>query len=322
MPGEEPMTVDESTRTRLLAALERHARHEMRWGGDVVHQIQPTSVQHLRVWSAQLDTLVEERYLRRVTRSAAPDAVEHPATTTVELDPWSLEVEVPQDFQDGTHEVDVAGTEHVKTCPLCHGETKVRCPECGGEGMHGYRRPCLTCRGTALAKCDACEGQGRLVELRVVEVLRRHDARRHVDRETSVPAEALEKATRDELLHLDVPRIDVAIYAATTAAYRGRGPSADPEFDEAVRGMIVAAEVSAPARVVRQRLIVRHVPVAQVDYDWRGDPGKLWLVGTEERVFGEDMPLQRAYVSRAVSAAREKFGGLLGRGLMGKFGKK
>lgn len=316
------MNIDERTRARLSAALQRHARHEMRWGGDVVRQIEPTAVEHLRVWSAQLDTLVEERHLRRVVRPAPDDAEERPPQTEDAPDAWAVEAEVPLELEDATHEVDVAGTEHVKTCSLCHGETKVRCPECGGEGRYGYRRTCLTCRGTGLSTCDACEGKGRLVELRVLEVLRRHEARRHVDRDTPVPAEALARATRDELLHLDLPRLDTAIYDASTAAYRGRGPAADPDFERSVREMIDAVQVDEPARIVRQRLIVRHLPVAEVTYDWRGDPGTFWLVGTEERVWGEQMPLQGAYVSRAVSAARKRFGGMIGQGLLDRFGRR
>lgn len=315
------MHVDEATRARLIAALDRHARHEMGWGGEVVRQLQPTSVKHLRVWSAQLDTLIEERYLRRVARAAPPDAQEHPPANQDEVDPWKIDVDVPLSFRDEVHEVDVPGTAHVKTCSLCHGETKVRCPECGGEGTQGHRRTCWTCRGTGLATCDACEGEGRLVELRAVEVLRRHEQRRHVDRDTPVPSEALAKATRDELLHLDAPRVDAATYDATVSAYRGRGPAGDPAFEGAVREMVAAVDVTEPARIVRQRLVVRHVPVMEVAYDWRGDPGTLWVVGTEERVYGRDMPLQRAYVSRAVSAARQRFGGLIGRGMFGA-GKK
>jgi hypothetical protein len=115
--------------------------------------------------------------------------------------------------------------------------------------------------------------------------------------------------------------VDVATFDATTAAYRGRGPTADPSFHEAVREMITAAEAPPPVRVVRQRLVVRHVPVDEVDYDWRGDEGRMWVVGSEEHVFGEDMPLKAAYVSRAVSAAREKLGGLMSRGFLGRVGR-
>lgn len=306
------MTVDQPTLSRLHSALEHHAQKEMRWGGNVVQQIQPTAVRHMRIWSAQLDTLVEERHLRRVTRAALPDAVDSSPTVT-EVEPWSLELDVPTGFEDLSSSLDVAGSEHVKTCSFCHGETKRRCPECGGEGARGHQQPCLTCRGTGRTVCDACDGQGRLVELRVVDLLRRHELKNLVDKDTPVPPQVMAEATRDELLHMDVPRLDVATYDATTAAYRGTGPSADPTFEASVREMIVAAETEPPARIVRQRLVVRYIPVVEVDYDWRGDPGKLWVVGTEERIFGEDMPLRRAFVSRTVSAARERFGGLLGR---------
>ena len=316
------MNVDERTRARLVAALRRHARHEMRWGGDVVRQIDPTAVEHLRVWSAQLDTVAEERVVRRVVRPVSDQAQESPAQRAGVPDVWAIEAEIPLELENGTHEVDIAGTEHIKTCMLCHGETKVRCPECGGEGRNGYRRTCLTCRGTGLAPCDGCERQGRVVELHVLEVLRRHEVQRHADRDTPVPTEALAQATRDELLHLDLPRLDTTVFDASTAAYRGRGPSADPEFDRAVREMIASVRVDEPARIVRQRLIVRHLPVIEVSYDWRGDPGTFWVVGTEEHVWGDQMPLQGAYVSRAVSAARKRFGSMIGDGLFSRLGRK
>lgn len=284
----------------------------MKWGWEVVRQIEPVGLQRHRVWSAELDTLIEERFLRRIRRAAAPEAVEQPSRDVDTIDPWSLLVDGSLDFADDSRQVDVAGTEHIKTCPMCHGEAKVRCPECGGEGMVGYRRGCWTCRGSGQATCDACEGQGRLVELHTVELLRRYDKRRHVDSSSPVPAAALERATRDELLHLDIPRVDAATYDATMSACRGRGPAPDEGFELAVRAMIVGVRVEGPSKVVRQRMIVRHVPVDEVQYEWRGDPGRFWLVGTDEQVYGDDMPLQRAFVSRAVSAARERFGGLFG----------
>jgi hypothetical protein len=307
------MTVEPSTLARIRSALDRHASQEMSFGGHVLHQVEPTSAQHSRVWSAQLDTLFEERYLRRVVRAAPSDAPERTPTLTGTVDPWSLELDLALELADTSTEVDIAGTEQTKTCTVCSGESKTRCPECGGEGTLGYRRPCLSCHGTGLSTCDACGGQGRLVELQVVEVLRRHDAQTLVDRGAPVPAEVMAQATRDELLHLDIPRMDVATYDATTGAYRGRGPS-DPEFEGQVRDLVAGKEATPPARIVRQRLVVRYVPVVEVEYDWRGDPGKLWLVGTEERVFGRDMPLKGAFVSRTVSAARKRFEGWFGKG--------
>jgi hypothetical protein len=151
-----------------------------------------------------------------------------------------------------------------------------------------------------------------LIELQIVDVCRRLDSQVFVDKAAPVPAEVMAKATRDELLRLDLPRVDTAIFDAATQAYRGQGPS-DPEFEQNVRDAIANQQATHPSRIVRQRLIVRYVPIVQVQYDWRGDPGTLWIIGTEERVYGTDMPLQGAFVSRTVSAARNRlerwFGG-------------
>ena len=316
------MAVDDTTRRRIAAALERHARKSMRFGGDVLKQIEVTSTRRVRVWSAHLDTLVEDRAMRLVTRSAPADAEERAPARRDSLDPWQVAFSGAPPLQDALIENDVPDSGHVKVCGYCQGEKNVTCPACGGAGSRGNKSPCTTCAGTGLATCDACEGTGKIVELYAVEVRRTLDARAHVDRETTVPHDALTMATRDEVVHLDVPRIDVATFDAATSAYRGRGPTADPSFDDAVRGLLASAVPEVPLQIVRQRLVVRHVPVVEVDYDWRGDDGKLWLVGSEEHVFGSDMPLQGAFVSRTVAAAREKVSGFIARGFFSRLGKK
>jgi len=304
------MPIDPSTHARIRSALDRHASQQMRFGGTVLQQIEPISATLARAWSAQWDTLFEERHLRRVRRAIASDDGEATATIEDIADPWSMTLELAPDLSDASTQIDIRGTEGTITCPVCLGESKMRCPHCGGEGTLGYRRPCLSCRATGLVVCDACEGQGRLIELQIVDVCRRLDSQVFVDK--AAPAEVMAKATRDELLRLDLPRVDTAIFDAATQAYRGQGPS-DPEFEQNVRDAIANQQATHPSRIVRQRLIVRYVPIVQVQYDWRGDPGTLWIIGTEERVYGTDMPLQGAFVSRTVSAARNRlerwFGG-------------
>lgn len=316
------MAVDETTRKRIGNALDRHARTNMKFGGDVVKQIEVTSTRRVRVWSAHLDTLVEERAMRLLTRPAPADVEDREPERRDSLDPWQVTFSGAPPMQDAVTEIDVPDSAHIKTCTYCQGEKNVTCPKCEGHGAQTSGIPCDKCAASGLAICEVCEGSGKVAELYVVEVLRRHEARHHVDRETTVPHEALTLATRDELVHLDVPLIDVATFDAATSAYRGRGPSADPEFDDAVREMLMASKPAAPLRVVRQRLAVRHVPVVEVVYDWRGDEGRLWLVGSEEHVFGHDMPLQGAYVSRTVAAAKEKLSGFIARGVFNRLGRK
>ena len=76
------MPIDPSTHACIRSALDRHASQQMRFGGTVLQQIEPISATLARAWSAQWDTLFEERHLRRVRRAIASDDGE--ATATIE----------------------------------------------------------------------------------------------------------------------------------------------------------------------------------------------------------------------------------------------
>jgi hypothetical protein len=64
------MRIDSTATSRLSTALERHARLNMKWGRAIIREIEPNDIQRFDVWTAELDTLVEERYVRHIRRTA------------------------------------------------------------------------------------------------------------------------------------------------------------------------------------------------------------------------------------------------------------
>lgn len=58
-------------------------------------------------------------------------------------------------------------------------------------------------------------------------------------------------------------------------------------------------------------MVVRRVPVHEVRYTWRGKGGRLWLVGSDDLVHGQEEPLTGALFSRTVSEVKVRLDSLL-----------
>ena len=52
-----------------------------------------------------------------------------------------------------------------KTCPQCHGEKSIQCPDCGGYGKKVgllSNVDCHECGGSGVIRCPRCWGKGYL----------------------------------------------------------------------------------------------------------------------------------------------------------------
>ena len=100
-----------------------------------------------------------------------------------EVDQWSYNLLVPEDFTDRKTFVDVVGSAHVEgcagctgkgrsTCITCMGKGKDVCPECHGDYKHltcskcdgDGKMACRACGGKGEQMCSKCGGTGRVVE--------------------------------------------------------------------------------------------------------------------------------------------------------------
>lgn len=100
-----------------------------------------------------------------------------------EVDAWSYNLNVPDNFTDRKTFFDVTGSAHVEgcstcsgkgrntcgscmgkgkeTCPRCHGDYRhLRCSSCGGDG----RTSCKSCGGKGEHVCTKCNGTGSITE--------------------------------------------------------------------------------------------------------------------------------------------------------------
>lgn len=288
---------------RVRKSLSVVAARDWTLGAGVVAQMEIVSVDTLRGHTARLDSLIEERYLRRLAREAPREAVASPDGTPPELAIWDVPVPEPRGFDGGVFNHEVPGTERVTICGMCHREKKVTCHACGGGGMRGHRTPCGTCGGSGLGTCNLCNPDGLVLELAAIEVMRRLDQRLITDRGLDVPAELLLRARGEVVLDLDAPQLAAAALEPWEQGYRAAGAESAARFDEAMRSLLSAEIASVGSRVVRQRLLVQEVPVECVGYTWRSRACRCWIVGLDALVHSSDPPFASRWLPRTLNGA-------------------
>lgn len=137
----------------------------------------------------------------------------------------------------------------------------VRCPEC--REAHGER-------GEAQLSCPVCGGSGRLLEERAFAWSRRISTLQKTDDIEELPQLALQQRAQE-------------VYHATLNPYEGRWHSVAP-MAELLREAI--AEVDDSTRIKDAELIIRGVPITEIDFWLHNDVQRLYIVGFDNHVVG------------------------------------
>jgi hypothetical protein len=62
------------------------------------------------------------------------------------------------------------------------------------------------------------------------------------------------------------------------------------EVNESANGLMKEGAVPPTERLLRQRMLIRAVPVFKVDYQWKGKVQSFWVYGNERAVYERDYP--------------------------------
>ncbi|MFT5356532.1 MAG: hypothetical protein ACI9KE_003757 [Polyangiales bacterium] len=225
-------------------------------------------------------------------------------------DPWALtfEHEGGDAAAVGSRLEQSLGDEQRLRCEPCSGEGKLQCPKCDGDGRvmvgelerelmlgmtHRSSRTCMRCNGDCYVECDTCVGSGALYGLPSAwSGIEEVSARRTVCEEDiphDIYLEALELSGIvthvQEGALIEGPKFS---QSAKEGAYRdSAGASAE---EQAAMEVLRTPELPKGARLLRQRLELRHAHVwhitgGDVDVD-----GEAWVLGDPPRIARDKGP--------------------------------
>jgi hypothetical protein len=205
-----------------------------------------------------------------------------------ETELWNIAVPEYEPFVDAAPEqIPVSGSRRLVPCPECNGARTLPCKSCNGTGAvsrtrrvidsdgksrsEPFQENCSACHGYGSRECQRCGGQGQILEEKVFTWSRFGMLHRNEDDITGLHRLTIEATAKPVFQD----RID---------PYDGRWYQVAPLkelLDEAMRAG------GADARLLAAELVIKGVPVTEIDYRYRDQPHTLALLGFENAVRGD-----------------------------------
>ncbi|HWQ12124.1 MAG TPA: protein kinase, partial [Roseiflexaceae bacterium] len=285
--------------------LDRWSRHGLLRRPLLGQVIQPEQIVSYNVYLYELRAHYETR-----TPPQTRQVVHHGgalASAPREVELWAAPVPEQEPFVDAPAEtIVIPGSQRIVPCTECNGATTLPCKTCAGKGTvtrtrrvndpdgkarsETFQENCPTCRGYGKQDCPRCEGAGSLMEEKVFTWSRHGRAYFNEDDISGLHKLTIQSKAQQ-------------VYQSRIDPREGRWYQVAPLkelLEEALKGG------GPDARLMAAELIIRGVPVTEVDYRYREKPHTLQLIGFDNTVRGDtslyDMERIYLYVVIAVMA--------------------
>ncbi|XP_069175879.1 protein SSUH2 homolog isoform X1 [Procambarus clarkii] len=301
-PG--PQITDHQARAALLA----HVADRCCWGSGAAKKMAIAKISYDSAFHYELQTFTEKRETSWAFTPYGGGDVDGPSNGAAPL-PWDVEAQPAHLFHDEVKVVQVPHTASVKECHRCKGTGSLQCSECHGKGWtrclschgdgwytdssgykercfycqsstHGHgRQDCLKCNAKGRVACPPCDSYGQIRCFIRLTITWKVNTSEHIVRKGGLP-EALVKEVSGQV------------------AFEEEGTRIFPltQFPDNTINLASAQLVNNhknafhDERIYAQRHQVRIVPVAEVEYGFKGGPGKFWVYGYENKVHCPDYP--------------------------------
>ena len=216
---------------------------------------------------------------------------------------WDISVHPSSEFESGKKEVKIPHTEVVSTCTRCTGKGNNTCSTCAGTG----KRTCSSCKGTGSdkksskgVKCSSCTGSGNFNCFEChrsgkVECTKcKGCGKILIYQKLKVTWEV----TKDNFVSGGNGLKDHDLMAATGSLIvndldKRVSPLKnfpDANIEEISQETVKRHLADQLKRVLKQRQIVRCIPVIIVEYAFQKHRGKFLIYGEDRRVYFEKYP--------------------------------
>jgi hypothetical protein len=201
---------------------------------------------------------------------------------------WDVPVPELEAFVDAAPEQFVLpGSQRIVSCSECNGATNVTCKNCQGKGQieqvrrvkdpdgttrnETFKEDCPICRGYGKQPCPRCEGAGQMLEEKVF-TWSRH-GRRYLNEDDLTGLHKLTIQTQAQ-----------EVFRGRIDPYEARWYQVAPIkelLEEAIKGG------GADSRLITADLLIRGVPVTEIDYRYKAKQHSLALLGFNSEVRGD-----------------------------------
>lgn len=303
-----PQTTDLSNEECRMAII-KFAEDHLCYGTKPAKEMQITKTITITALHYKLETFTESRSTKKKKKPYKGGFVDGPENGPAP-GPWQMKCEPKKMFKDDKIKKEVPHTAKVKKCKDCKGKGYETCDECDGWGkeecnhcdgsavcmipdlegnetegpcpycLGGYKM-CLECGGDGRCTCDDCDGYGRLKCFIQLKVKYNNHDDDYVIETTDLPDHLVTKVGGIPLFQHEAPLVwPIAGYPLQ-------------EMNDNSAKMIDTHTRKWPTELIlRQKHVLRGVPVTEVHYKWGDVNSRFWVYGTEKKVYAPDYPSQ------------------------------
>jgi serine/threonine protein kinase len=248
--------------------------------------VQPEQIVSYDVYTYELRAHYETRSAPQTRQAVHTGGALNSFIREVEL--WDVPVPELEPFIDAAPEqIVVPGSQRIVPCGECNGATTVVCKNCGGKAEiervrkvkesdgttrnEVFKEACPVCRGYGKQPCPRCEGAGQMLEEKFFTWSRHGRA----------------YFTEDDLsgLHrLTIQTQAQQVFQSRIDPYESRWYQIAPLkelLEETIKG------AGPDSRLIATELIIRGVPITEVDYRYHEKPHSLTLIGFDNEIRGD-----------------------------------
>lgn len=254
--------------------------------------IQPNQIVSYDVYLYELRAHYETRTPPQARQVVPEEGALTPAAREPDL--WDVPVPELALFIDAPPtQVVVPGSRKIVPCTECGGAANVTCKSCRGEGQvervrkvkesngaqrsETFKEACPVCRGYGKQACPRCEGAGQLLEEKLFSWSRHGKLFFSEDDLTG-------------LHQLTIRTQAEEVFSSRIDPYEAHWYQVAPIkelLEEAIPGG------GADGRLITAELVIKGVPITEVDYTYKNKPHSLTLVGFNNEIRGDSALFDR-----------------------------
>ncbi len=276
---------------RLLNRWSRKGMRRRHYGQDIqAEQIISYNI-YTYVIRAHYERRTEPQTRQQIHNGSAID-------TSVQMpDLWDVPVPEYEAFVDMPPEtISIPGSRRLVNCPDCAGVQKINCSTCAGSGQVKVTRRvddddgkshnetfddhCKACHGYGKRPCPRCDGKGQLLE------------------EASFALSRFGKVHTNEDDITGLHRLTIETLAKPV--FEGRIDPYEPQWNQVapLKELLEGASQAGgkDARILAADLIIKGVPITEVDYRYQEKPHTLSIIGFEKTIRGDSSMIDRERV--------------------------
>lgn len=294
--------IDQLTEDEVIQLLESFVAHSITNSFKAISNMYIKDIKMADVYTYSLTTCTETRSTKWMfVPYKTGDAIDSATESKPTVDPWLIQITPQPGFKKvSSKPLIVPHSDRVTMCHTCQGTGKVTCSSCGGSGStsststdsQGRRTTtsstCLSCGGSGKRTCGSCNGQCYLKVFLTVTV--------HWNTRSSVKVVDTSGSGLKGSYFLKRDSTTVLIEDMDNLPFTAEVFDDSNKYQEklvhSINEGINSHQLSSTSigRIVAQKQVIKHLPIAIIGYSYKGKVGNFFIVGNERKVKFDDYP--------------------------------